>query len=60
MQTTYCVESGDTALLCGKWQLSGNGPDGSAVEMRGNSIEVVRRQNDGSWRFVIDHPFGAD
>ena len=60
METTYLVESGDLALLRGKWQLQGTGPDGKPVEMRGNSIEILRRQSDGSWRFVIDHPFGAE
>ena len=60
MATTYVVESGDTALLRGKWQLQGTGPDGKPIEMRGNNVEVIRRQSDGSWRFVIDHPFGAD
>ena len=28
--------------------------------MCGNSIEILRRQSDGSWRFVIDHPLGAE
>ena len=60
MATTYVVESGDIALLRGKWQLQGTGPDGKPIEMRGNNVEVIRRQSDGSWSFVIDHPFGAD
>jgi uncharacterized protein (TIGR02246 family) len=60
MATTYVVESGDTALLRGTWLLQGKGPDGKPVEIRGNNVEVVRRQADGSWRFVIDHPFGAE
>jgi ketosteroid isomerase-like protein len=60
METTYLVESGDIALLRGKWLLQGTGPDGQPVELRGNSIEILRRQSDGSWRFVIDHPLGAE
>jgi hypothetical protein len=28
--------------------------------MSGQSIEVVRRQTDGRWLFVIDLPFGAN
>jgi ketosteroid isomerase-like protein len=27
--------------------------------MSGRSVEVVRRQADGSWRFAIDFPFGV-
>jgi hypothetical protein len=30
------------------------------VSMSGNGIEVVRRQSDGTWLFVIDNPAGAD
>ena len=60
MATTYVVESGDMALLRGKWLLQGTGPDGKPVEMGGNSIEILRRQSDGSWCFVIDHPLGAE
>jgi len=60
METTYAVDSGDIALLRGKWLLRGTGPDGKPLEMRGNSIEILRRQSDGSWRFVIDHPLGAE
>jgi ketosteroid isomerase-like protein len=28
--------------------------------MAHESTDVARRQPDGSWKFVIDHPFGAD
>jgi ketosteroid isomerase-like protein len=30
-----------------------------AVDVQGASAEVIRRQPDGTWRYVIDHPFGA-
>jgi len=56
------VQNGDEniALLRGKWHLSGTGPDGKPMTMSGNSTEVVRRQPDGSWKFIIDNPRGAD
>jgi uncharacterized protein (TIGR02246 family) len=56
------VSNGDEniALLRGKWNLSGTGPDGKPMTMSGNSTEVVRRQPDGSWKFIIDNPRGAD
>ena len=53
------VEAGDLALLRSRWTLRGTGPDGQPLEMAGAGAEVVRRQADGSWRFVIDHPFAA-
>jgi uncharacterized protein (TIGR02246 family) len=54
------VQSGDLALLRGKWSVTGKNPDGTPLAMSGNSTEVVRRQPDGTWLFVIDNPRGAD
>ena len=53
------VEAGEIALLRSRWTLRGTGDDGQPVELAGAGAEVVRRQADGSWRFVIDHPFAA-
>jgi uncharacterized protein (TIGR02246 family) len=53
------VENGDIAVLRARWVFSGTNPDGTSFENRGRSIEVVRRQPDGSWRFTIDLPSGA-
>jgi uncharacterized protein (TIGR02246 family) len=50
----------DLALLASKWSLSMTGPDGRPAEMSGESIEVARRQPDGTWRFAIDLPFGVN
>jgi uncharacterized protein (TIGR02246 family) len=47
----------ELALVSSTWKLSGTGPDGSAVDLGGNTTEVVRRQADGTWRYVIDDPF---
>jgi uncharacterized protein (TIGR02246 family) len=60
MTTRYVLEAGDTAVLSGQWKLTGRGADGMAVVLTGKSVEVLRRQPDGTWLFVLDHPFGAD
>src|SRR5438034_1052873 len=60
LDTTYCVQAGDLALLRGKWHLTGADPDGNPITMEGESAEVVRRQSDGRWLYVVDHPRGAD
>ncbi|HSW17239.1 MAG TPA: SgcJ/EcaC family oxidoreductase [Ramlibacter sp.] len=60
LETTFVVEAGDTALLRGQWQLTGKGADGQAVALAGKSVEVLRKQADGTWLFVVDHPYGAD
>jgi ketosteroid isomerase-like protein len=39
---------------------SGTGPDGARVTLTGHNGDVLRRQADGSWRFVIDNPWGTD
>jgi uncharacterized protein (TIGR02246 family) len=34
------------------------GPDGQPITTRFHSVEVLRKQPDGSWRIVIDDPGG--
>ena len=51
-------QTDDLALVAAQWQLDMTGPDGKPAQMTGQSMEVVRRQSDGSWKFVIDNPFG--
>ena len=50
----------DVALLTASWTLKGTGADGAPVQMSGNSVEVARRQADGSWLFAIDTPWGLE
>jgi uncharacterized protein (TIGR02246 family) len=59
MQAGTVVQAGDIALLLSKWTLSGTDPGGAAVELAGQTADVVRRQPDGSWLIVIDNPYGA-
>ena len=56
---THVLQNGDLALTGGRWKLAGTDADGKPVAYSGNSTEVVRRQLDGTWRFVIDNPWGA-
>jgi uncharacterized protein (TIGR02246 family) len=51
-------EGGDIAPVLNRWHLDGEGPEGP-VEMSGTSADVLRRQPDGSWRVVIDDPWGG-
>ena len=51
------AQTNDVALCTARWHLAGTGPDGP-LEMDGQSVEVTRRQSDGSWLFIIDNPFG--
>jgi ketosteroid isomerase-like protein len=49
----YAVVHEDLALVGAEWEIELE--DGSAP-IRGSTAEVVRRQPDGGWRYVIDHP----
>jgi uncharacterized protein (TIGR02246 family) len=51
-------QTSDVALTSANWHLTGLGPDDTTVNMRGQSVEVSRRQPDGTWLFVIGNPFG--
>jgi ketosteroid isomerase-like protein len=46
------------ALLYNYWRLTVGGDDDLSVERSGRALELVRRQADGTWRFVIDDPYG--
>ena len=56
------VQSGDgtLALTRSTWSMTGTDPEGRPVTMGGRSAEVVRRQSDGTWKFVIDNPHGSE
>lgn len=47
------VVAGDTGLHLMSW--TAPGPDGPMTAL---SVAVLHRQPDGSWKMVIDHPFG--
>lgn len=55
LRTRYAVQLGDLALLRTDWVFTGAGVDTSAC-----TTEIARLQPDGTWRYVIDHPYGAD
>jgi ketosteroid isomerase-like protein len=59
-RNVYCMQVGEIALLQGEWRLAGTAPDGSPLELTSRTAEVVRRQPDGSWLYVIDHAFASD
>ena len=52
-------QSGDIAILVSNWPMKGTDPDGNPVEESGKGTEVVRRQADGTWKFIIDNPHGT-
>ena len=49
---------GTVAVTRTKGSITSAGPDGKPVTTPFHSVEVVRKQPDGTWRFVIDDPGG--
>lgn len=54
-RNNFCVVQGDLALLRADFALR----DGQTLVASGSTAELVRRQSDGSWLYVIDHAAGA-
>jgi ketosteroid isomerase-like protein len=54
------LQASDIALVITEWSFSGTGSDGNPVNMAAKSADVLRHQADGTWRFVIDNPWGTD
>jgi len=54
MNESVVFEAGNLALVHWSWTMKF--PDGRTAE--GATAEVLRKQADGSWKFVIDNPDG--
>ena len=54
VRTRYVIESGERALLSLEWRLTAGEEMMSAA-----TAEVARRQPDGGWLYVLDHPFAS-
>lgn len=59
MDVRRIVRAGDDlAVLYNAWTVHATGPDGAPATQSGHALEMVRRQPDGTWRFVVDDPMG--
>lgn len=57
IETLSCHQAGDMALLQASWRLVATGSDNQPIEFFSRTAEVVRKQSDGSWLYVIDNAF---
>jgi uncharacterized protein (TIGR02246 family) len=55
--STSVVVRDDLALSKTHFTFEGTAPDGSAIRMDHHACDVSRRQADGTWKVIIDHPF---
>jgi ketosteroid isomerase-like protein len=67
LKPTFLIEeivttlNGDQSIATTRMKasLKGTKADGAPVSGTINSLEVLRKQQDGTWRYVIDDPFGS-
>jgi uncharacterized protein (TIGR02246 family) len=59
MKVPIVLQNGDLALLVSDYTAVMTGADGKPATIAARGTEVVRRQADGTWRFVIDNPTGT-
>ncbi len=51
----FCLQHENIALLRADWMLHDEG----RIIASGSTAEIVRRQADGSWLYIVDHAAGA-
>lgn len=56
--TVYLAD--DLAFVLSRWTLEAAGPDGENLRQSGTATDVMRKQPDGTWRYVIDNPAGIE
>jgi len=60
LDVTRVLEVDDLALVIGVWTFDGTAPDGEPVRLEARNADVLRRQPAGTWRLVIENPWGTD
>jgi len=51
--------AGDIAGWVDEWTLKATAPDGTTLDLKGISGDVLRKQKDGNWAYLIDNPYGS-
>jgi ketosteroid isomerase-like protein len=54
LRSRFAIAAGDLAVLSNEWTFEVGGEQLSSV-----TAEVARRQPDGGWLYVIDHPYAG-
>ena len=54
LRSRYAIAAGDLAVLSNQWTFKVGGEQISSV-----TAEVARRQPDGGWLYVVDHPYSG-
>ncbi|MBV2150120.1 SgcJ/EcaC family oxidoreductase [Sphingobium sp. AS12] len=55
VETVEIVPAGDCALTRSVWSIIEDG----RTKISAHGVEILRKRADGTWRFLLDHPFGG-
>jgi uncharacterized protein (TIGR02246 family) len=53
-------QASNLVLVISDWSFSGTGPDRNPVNLASTATDILRQQSDGTWRVIIDNPWGTD
>ncbi|MBO9672282.1 MAG: DUF4440 domain-containing protein [Sphingobacteriaceae bacterium] len=56
IKTVYCLQTGNFAVGRSEWNIT----DGDEVKVKAKGIELMKQGEDGVWKILIDHAFGAE
>jgi uncharacterized protein (TIGR02246 family) len=56
LRVSQVLSAGATTLVVNDWSMSRFAADGAVIRDAGSSAMVLRRQADGGWLILIDHP----
>ncbi len=59
-ETQHFIEAGNVALHFSRWSLSAKAPDGTNLNRKAISCDVLRIQPDGNWLVLLYNPYGTD
>jgi uncharacterized protein (TIGR02246 family) len=54
------LQASDLVLVLSEWSFSGTGTDGKPVNLASTATDVMHQQSDGTWRIIIDNPWGIN
>ena len=55
----HVYEQNGIAMVITDWKIEGIGPDGNSFKMEGSACDILKKQKDGTWKYLIDNPFGT-
>lgn len=56
---SVAYETGDLAAWVDEWVLQATLPDGTALDLKGVSSDILKRLPSGIWVYLVDNPYGA-